>query len=403
MKMKIYKQNFTTIYLTILVLLFSLQGGFISSPLIQYADEIFAVYAVVQIILHLNVVKKNAEQYKLFRITTVTLVIIVIIGVISNIWSGLVGVIPLLIDMVGIIKLPVSFIYVLCIVNSRDKKAVLNNFKWISKIFVVIVFVCGVINYIHDIGMTFDIRYGLRSYKFLYSNPGGLNATLFVAFSIIALTSSTNITRILFETITLADVVMTLRGSGIGVVGVILMLKVYNRVKRMSRSFNVKKLIPVGVGAVILAWNQIVEYFIEQTSLRSLLLRNAIVVFKRYFPLGSGFATYGSDQAFKHYSKLYYEFGYNNIHMLSPENGAVANDNFWPMLVAQFGLTGCIGYLYLIYSQFRYVLKLKLDAEVKITAIGLLSVLLIGSMGNAVYTSASGMLIYILLGLILNR
>lgn len=403
MKLKVFKQNFTTVYLTVLVIIFSLQGGFIKSPIIKYADEIFALYAMIEIVINLKKLKKDKKKYRLLTITVLMSAVIVFVGAVSNIFSNLVNCIPILIDIFGMIKLPIGYMYVLGIVSNKNKKIVLNNLEIVAKVFVLIVFVCGIINSIYDIGMSYDIRYGLRSYTFLYTNPGGLNGTLFVAYSVICATTFNKEVKYFFEGMVFFSVLMTLRGSGIGVIGVLLMLKMYNYFKKLNKPISVKKLIPVGIGAVILAWNQIMQYFIKQTSLRSLMLRNAIVVFKRYFPLGAGFATYGSDQAFKNYSRLYYEFGYNDIHMLNRETGRVANDNFWPMILAQFGLLGIVCYLYILYSQFAYVMKLKVESEVKITAIGLLAVLLIGSVGNAVYTSASGLLIYIILGLILHQ
>ncbi len=401
MKHKLCKQNLKTIYLTMLILLLSLQGEFNRISIIKYVDELFAIFSIAEIAIHLKKIKKNKEMQRLFNIVFMTETIIVVIGGISNIISDLTSVLPIFIDMFGMIKLPVSFIYVTAILSEKDKNSISNNFKIISRLFIVIVFFCGVINCAYDIKMSYDIRYGLRSYTFLFSNPGGLNATLFAAYSIVLTTASNKTTKKLFEYMTFISIIMTLRGSGIGVVGVLIMLRIYNHFNRMNKSIDVKKIVPVGIGAIILAWNQIVEYFIQKTSLRSLILRNSFVIFKRYFPWGSGFATYGSDQAFKRYSKLYYEFEYNNIHMLSPGNGRVANDNFWPMIIAQFGPLGFISYLYMLYSQFRYIMKLKIDEEKKIIALGLLSVLLIGSIGNAVYTSASGLLIYLVLGIVL--
>lgn len=401
MKLRFYRQNFITIYISILIITFAILGEYIESPLVQYADEIFAIFAITQIVWRYKRLYRNSEYCKLFKVTIITLGVIVIIGITSNLVSKvIIEPIPILIDLFGVIKLPISFLYVYSIVNDRDKMVILNNLKLPSEVFIIIVFICGVINIFYDMGMSFDIRYGIRSFTFIYNNPGGLNAALVIAYVITFITAS-KVRKRIIGSMALISIIFTLRGAGIGVVGIIIMFRIYFYYKESNKTLRVYKLIPFAFLAAVLGYNQIFEYFVSGTSLRSLLLRNSFVVFKRFFPFGSGFATYGSDQAFKNYSKLYYEFGYNNIYMLNEQNGYVANDNFWPMIIAQFGILGIIFYSYLVYYQFKMVLRLKRNKYVKVSAIALLSLLFIGSLGNAVYTSASGMMVYIVLGCII--
>lgn len=401
MKLRFYKQNFITIYVTILIITFAILGEYIDSPLIQYADEIFTVFAIIQIIWRYPRLINNNNYNKLFKVTFIVLISLVGIGIISNMLSKAITIsTPIFIDLFSIIKLPIVFLYMYAIVKDGEKKTILNNLKIPSELFIIVVFICGILNFFIEIGMSYDIRYGIRSFTFIYANPGALNAALIIAYTIVLVTASNKIKRIV-GSMALLSVIFTLRGAGIGVVGIIIMLEIYFYYTDSNKSIKVYKLIPFSILACILGYNQIYEYFISGTSLRALLLKNSIVVFKRFFPLGSGFATYGSDQAFKHYSKLYYEFGYNNIYMLNEQNGYVANDNFWPMIIAQFGIVGILCYAYLVYYQFKMVLKLKTNRYIKISAIALLSLLFIGSLGNAVYTSASGMMVYIVLGCIL--
>lgn len=217
------------------------------------------------------------------------------------------------------------------------------------------------------------------------------------------MTVKNKFTRTLFEFLALFTILMTFRGIGVGTVGIIIMLKIYAKKIGFEKPLSVGMMIPMAFGGFLLGYNQVKEYFIGSSSIRSILLKNAVVIMKRYFPLGSGFATYGSDQAFKHYSKLYYEFGYHYIYFLSPDNGAVANDNFWPMVMAQFGFFGLLLYLFLVYKQLQFVLHLKIKDRNKIVSIALLIFLFITSLGNAVYTSASGMLAYIMASLVINN
>lgn len=394
-------QNFTTIYITINIIIFAIVKEFIKSPWTQYADEIFTIFAIFKIFQEYHKIRENNNVNKLFKVTSITLVVLVIVGLISNMRSKVIlNPIPIFIDLFSMIKIPIVFLYVYAIISDKEKEVILNNLKLISKIFISIAFLCGIVNFFKDIGMSYDIRYGIRSYRFIYANPAALNEVLIIAYIIILVTSSKK-SRNIFGIMAMLSVIFTLRGIGIGVVGIIIMFNIYFNYKDANEPLKPYKLIPFALGAILLGFNQINEYFITGTSLRALLMKNSIVVFKRFFPFGSGFATYGSDQAYKHYSSLYYEFGYHNIYMLSPEHGYVANDNFWPMIIAQFGIIGCICYIYLVYYQFKIILELRTNKEIKISSIALLSLLFIASLGNAIYTSASGMMIYIILGCII--
>lgn len=407
MKIIIWKQNVVTIYVTLVILVLALPNTFFDgSPvelLFQYFDEIFTVFAFMQIFVNINKLKLDVSAFRLAKITFFLLFIILVLGFLSNYVSNLVNLNPILIDLLGIIKAPIVFTYCISLISPQDKTSILHNLKLISMVFVLSAFICAIVNFVFDIGMSFDVRYGLRSFTFLYSNPGGLNIALLSAYTVLYVTVKNKFTRTLFEFLALFTILMTFRGIGVGTVGIIIMLKIYAKKIGFEKPLSVGMMIPMAFGGFLLGYNQVKEYFIGSSSIRSILLKNAVVIMKRYFPLGSGFATYGSDQAFKHYSKLYYEFGYHYIYFLSPDNGAVANDNFWPMVMAQFGFFGLLLYLFLVYKQLQFVLHLKIKDRNKIVSIALLIFLFITSLGNAVYTSASGMLAYIMASLVINN
>ena len=75
-----------------------------------------------------------------------------------------------------------------------------------------------------------------------------------------------------------------------------------------------------------------------------------------YFPLGSGFATFGSDQAARNYSRLYYQYGFNSLFGMNTEDGSFLSDTFWPMAIGQFGWIGSILYI-LIYVRIFFSFK----------------------------------------------
>lgn len=401
MKIIIPKQNFTTLYVTLTIIILATFSQINdNNTIIQYWDEIFTVFAAFKIVCRINAISSNYKKRQIVEVISVMLILIILVGLISNYYLHIASNnISILIDLFGLLKTPVIFVCTFLILTNEEKKSILFNMKNLAKIYVISAFIFSLINLVINTSMTFDVRYGFRSFRFFYRNPGALNAAMLSAYSIISVTSHKT-TRKIFLALTTIVIVLTFRGMGIGALGVFIMLEVYTNLKKSKIEFSFKKLLPVSIIAFLLGYNQVKEYFIGSDSIRNLFLKNSIVILKRYFPIGSGFATYGSDQAYKNYSQLYYEFGYNNIYYLRPGNGVVANDNFWPMIIGQFGILGFFAYISMILLQFKFVFSSKMDDEIKVIVISLLVFVFITSLGNAVYTSATGMLIYIIAGVV---
>lgn len=77
------------------------------------------------------------------------------------------------------------------------------------------------------------------------------------------------------------------------------------------------------------AWNQLVFYFTTTTEARSILLYVGIDLFKKYFPLGAGLATFGTAAAQKYYSPVYGIYGLSNRHGFTFDNPLYLTDNFY--------------------------------------------------------------------------
>lgn len=129
-------------------------------------------------------------------------------------------------------------------------------------------------------------------------------------------------------------------------------------------------------GGIVMAWSKIQYYFIDLagTSARSILLQKSFLVMHDHFPIGSGFGTYGSAEAAKHYSSVYLKYGFNNYYdvrdVSNVENtlrliqkvesltkrletnpelalyyGVNLTDHFWPTIFGQTGILGTLVYI----------------------------------------------------------
>ena len=107
--------------------------------------------------------------------------------------------------------------------------------------------------------------------------------------------------------------------------------------------------------SLLIGGSQFETYYGEGSeSARSRITSGAIELFQDYFPLGSGFGTYGSGITQTIYSPLYSRFGFEQVYGLTPTNPFYLTDTFWPVVIAQFGLFGIciwIGILYFVIKE----------------------------------------------------
>lgn len=392
-------QTINTIFITLLIILIGCTGA-TDLAIVKYADEAMALFSLVQISCHFKRLKANLLYFKIFRITVISLVIIILWGIISNINSKVITEVgPILIDIFSMVKIPVAFIYVLGIMGKKEKTIVLNNLIPLMRIFTFVCFICAILNLFTDIGMYYDIRYGFRTFRFIYHNPGSLALVLICIYILLTVTGG-QINKII-GICGLFTVFLTFRAVALATIGIIVLLKFYSMLKGMKKEkkFRIAGLIPVGMIAVIMGWNQIDIYFLHEETPRLLLLEGSIFVFQKYFPLGSGFATYGSSQAFEAYSILYRQLGFGMIYGLDPRTGYYSTDTFWPMMIAQFSIIGVLAYLYLLYLQAQVIFSIRNEKK-RFSIASLLAYLFINSMAGAIYTSALGMFVYIFIGLL---
>lgn len=388
MKFELSKSNLEIFLLIIVYLIMWLPIQDIS--FIGYLDEIFTLVLLILLIFRLKINRENS-------IYIFSIIGFLLIGIVSTIKSEVPqSNIARLLDCFAFIKLPTVFLYFRYVYSNTKVNKVINILLFLSKIVVIVSSIFGIANLFLDFGMSYDYRYGLRSFKFFYNNPGTFVALMSVCFSIINLKK--NRLSILFKILIVFNLLITLRSVAFGIVLLILLLPII--IKKGLKLYQILLTIPFIVFA---GYSAISNYFIEQVTPRSILLKYGILVAKRFFPFGSGFATYGSNAARDYYSTLYYEFGFNKVWGLSPQAGHILNDNFWPMIIAQFGLLGLSFYLVFIFAILKPLFNKKLRKNSIVSGIILLSFLIISSLGANVVTGVLGVLIIIPYSLIINE
>ena len=225
-----------------------------------------------------------------------------------------------------------------------------NLLWWIEKLMkllVVIMLLLAVGNLFFDFGMGNDPRYGLRaSFMFICGHPE--YASLMCVGMAVVFSRDLKQNKLFFA-LSLLVIASTLRSKGL-VFCVVAPVIAY--VMRDGRKLNVLHILICVAVAAFIGWDQFMGYYQTDGSARGELTAASIEIALDHFPLGTGFATFGSNSSASggFYSPVYYLYGLDQVWGLSLENHTFLSDTFWPTVLGQFGFIGLIIYVVMIAS-----------------------------------------------------
>lgn len=97
---------------------------------------------------------------------------------------------------------------------------------------------------------------------------------------------------------------------------------------------------------------------------RGALHYTALLIARDHFPLGTGFATFGSHASRIYYSEVYVEYGLSSIWGLSPEFSGFVTDTFWPMVLGQGGVITLAAYVALLSLLVRFAWRMARSSNI---------------------------------------
>jgi hypothetical protein len=302
-----------------------------------YLDEIIAILAGFYLLF--------SPKKKLLRSDAITLIImfsVIVIGVVSNILFGVVPkVFPIMVDIIAETKIMLFFYATKYFLSDKEKQQVIDVLTPLAQIYFIFAFMISIYAQFRSTRFTYGVRYGIEAFRFIFKFPVVYVSVSMLFFCVIVCTSTlTEKIKRNFYFIGLISLLMATKGPPI--IFTILFLVLYRYFKK-RRYIKISMLIPLTIIILIASTFQINEYLISD-SVRFKFTQYAVVTANHYFPLGSGFASYGSDMAARYYSQLYYQYGFDNILGMSPSTNYYLNDNFWQMAIGQFGYFGAILY-----------------------------------------------------------
>lgn len=318
----------------------------------------------------------------------------VAIGLLGNISFGFqTKAAPIAIDMFTCLKFPIALLGSIVVFHQREQllRAAVSE----AKVLTAIALIFATLNLFANFGMGSDPRFGFMSYRFIFGHPTflvfftvGLNALLLTDWR-------RNLPWIILNLIT---TLFSFRSKGLGYVAMVAILLV---VMRKGQRLTPAMVVAIcGMGTAI-GWNQFVKYFNTPGYARGEMVTAAFSIAHDFFPLGSGFATFGSAVTTdpRYYSPIYFLYGLSSIWGLQPGSAFFVSDTFWPTVLGEFGVIGLA--IYVVALVLMLLICYRPLPAVRIAALSTFGYLLISSTSESAFFNPQAVCLAMCLGLIL--
>ena len=311
-------------------------------------------------------------------------------------------------DIIAISKLPIIICFGMVIFrNGGLNKNSRNTLLKIIKVVTSIMFICSIINLFMDIGMSTEVRYGFRTFKFLFSHE-----TLMVAC--VASSLAILMTEKVFNGFILMNLLILLlsfRDKALVLIILYLVVLVLSKFKdvKNKKAFVILMALPISLVVLLFTYDKIVNGYLSygtQTA-RLAFIIHGFEYAKDSFPLGTGFATWANSPSGEYYSILYHMKNMETIYGIEFEGNSLGitywNDTFWPSIYTQGGFFGLLAYLAMIITFFKEFLKLSPTKLVKNALYVLFGYALIASLLESYFTNDAGVTLALVLVLVINK
>ena len=269
------------------------------SKYFNYIDEIFTIFFISTAIVKTLIAKKiNLNKYD--KMIAVLLMLLMIIGVIGNCISVYQeDIIQILVDMLSYCKLFGVYLAAKIMFEEKNTERYYIMAEYFVKLILFLMSTVLILNQILNLGFanTFK-KYGLPIYS-LGGHPSFAAAVAVACISILLLDYKKNIKWIIIGVIL---VIFTWRVKAFVYVAIMLIYIFINNGKKKKK---VKGLIISGIVSLLIAGKKFFQYFLVDGASRGTALKSGLKLAKLFFPLGSGFATFGSVTSINSYSKAY--------------------------------------------------------------------------------------------------
>lgn len=259
-------------------------------------------------------------------------------------------------DIIALLKFPVLAIALDRPRNASKQSKITHEAAKLSRIIVYTMLLVAIIGYFIDIGVYQDEIRIVRCYRFFFSHPTFLVATLvFMAAIIIADSFFTHKFDLFIIMILLF---LSGRTKAYIIIFVLLFLMCLSqfvdkkKILQIGQKLKVRKRYIIGGSIVIsciayvIAKDKIAQYLSYGLfAARPALYIVGIQLMIRFFPFGSGFGTFASSISGEYYSNVYRMYHIDHVNGMTQDKYNYIGDTFFPYIYGQFGVIGMLAYL----------------------------------------------------------
>ena len=305
-----------------------------------------------------------------------------------------------MVDAVAETKVMACFFLMRFTFDERSKNDFIDIWVNPAKWYLIFAFGFGVLTLFVNTGMYSQVRYGIPSFHFFYEHAFQFTtveilAILFVEIHEYRVRGKISKRWLYIGLITLA---LTTKAPAFVYIVITLFLMPYLKKHKYITTSAIAVLV---IMVIIVGGYQIQNYLLKPDTPRNLFTVYSIKTANEYFPFGSGFATFGSDQAARNYSPLYVKYGFSNMWGLGKVDGWFLSDNFWQCAIAQLGWIGFFVYLIPYLLIYKFVQSSSYSPEIKAILYANIFQFYVHAFGSAILSSASGVIGFMGLGILL--
>ena len=348
----------------------------------SYIDEIVALIGAILGVYDIVIVRK-CRPSKEQMIVGVLITAFVVTGLAGNLIYQYQPIKSVIIDLYTNLKFFFAVGTGYYLFKNAEWKDLENVATVNARLIVFFIFILFLVDRVLNIWPA-EIRYGIKSVILFYHHMTYLAGAM--AFIVVLLTIFYQKKNLPYIAMALVIIAFTLRSKAI--VAVLAYIAMFVFFVVLKQKLKLWYLAVLGIAGIAIAWPKISFYFIELAghSARSVFLITSLLIMKEYFQIGTGFGTFGSAEAAKNYSPVYYKYNFhlnyelrnvndletaleliennewlsaqyaNNPNFLYGQN--FMSDHFWPIIFGQTGAIGTVIFLVILCNFVYKCLKL---------------------------------------------
>ena len=385
---KYHSHTVLSILILILLIYFEMRGGR------SYFDEGLSIICMFYVIILLLRNRLDSSD----KISVLLLIAVIMIGLLSNVISKLsYNWFSVFVDVISETKFLWTLFafkyYITSTVYCNMSKTLRSFSKW----FCYLAGLFAILSQFVNLGMTENARYGIKSYKFIFPMSFQFLAVALVAIAMLSISNKKHKNNLCYAFLC-SGLILATKSSPLLFSVMFIFLLIYFQKRAQLKTRTIVFMIVI---VLLLGTFQIQTYLMNENAPRYLFFYYGAKTANTYFPFGSGFATFGSDQAARNYSRLYYSYGFNNLFGMNPKDGSFLSDTFWPMAIGQFGWIGSVLYILIYIRIFLSFKKMKLNYEQKAFLYAGYMQYIIHAVGSAILSASAGLIGAIALGAVM--